>query len=260
MAKKSFPFNDYRTTSVAKQTPSMRLNVDVVAYQYKEIPHKFLTVNLEGSNVMAGDLTYDADDKKGYYLHQSSVVISVDSDEYVLRKDSPGTTIGSSETTSSSQLALNLTTGTFGDVPTTGVSGGITIGTSYTENLSDFRVLNKSNDSVATHLYRMAATRDGSPYNKPEDLVDTSAKGQWEGDPLFGVPEIAISNMPIISQAIYYSRGEKAPDVTLTVEVEATLMYVEKTFKVFEVQIDTKSVQWRQDFKWALPMSRIVPD
>lgn len=261
MTKENFSFNDYRKISLDSQTPAIRLNTEASVYQYKEIPHKFLAVDLQGSNIMAGsELTYDQDDKRGWYLHEVQVSISLGAPEYVLRADSPGTTMGSSETTSSAQLSLDLTLGTFGDVPTTGASGGITIGDSYTENLTDFRVINTSDDATAAHTYRMAATKDGSRYDKPEDLVDDSTKGQLEGTPLFGVPEIAIANLPIISQAVYFTRDTKAPDVTLAISITAKLVYVEKTFEVFVTDIKTRTKTWREGFSYLIPASKIVPN
>jgi len=251
---------EVRTEKLGNQIAQLRGNVEVVIYEFKEIPNKFVTINLAGTTIEAGDLEYDQDDKRGYFLSECQVDITADGSQYFLQKDAPGTSEGAYQFTTTCQLALNITAGTFGDVPTTGIGGSIAIGQSSTQDLSDFRTINKSEGPTARHIYRMAATADGTPYDKPEDLVDTSVKGQFEGDPLYHVPQLATANLGIPSQAIFVSHQPGAGDLRIHLDFDATLLYVEKTWEFAVVKVETKTVHWRQNFSFLIPAAAVVGD
>jgi hypothetical protein len=262
MAKETFyPVQgEKRTRNTEGQVSRIRANVEVGVYEFKEIPHKFVTVNLAGSNIAAGQLAYDQKDKRGFYLHQLKVLISTDSEEYYIQKDAPGTSEGRSQFTTTCQLGINLQAGTFGDVPTTGVGGTFSIGESITQDLSDFRTVNDSTERVAQHIYHMSATKDGTPYTKPEDLLDTTIEGQLTGTPLHSVPYLAIDNFGIPSQAIYVSHKPGAGDLQMNITMESTLMYVEKTNEVFVAYVSEKPITWHEDFNFTISASKVIAD
>jgi hypothetical protein len=260
MGQKDILVNDHVEQSLDAQAPSIRVNGKVTIAQYKEVPHTVLAVSMEGTNVAAdhrGVLSHDEKDRRGFYLHQLDIALSVDSGDYYIESDSPVTTMGGGEMTSSAQIQLDLSAGTFGPVPTTGVSGGIVIGSSFSEVLSDFKVVNTSEGAVAQHSYRMASTKEGKAYETPRDLVDLSAAGQWQGSPLFEVPDLAKANLPLISQVIFVSREPQFADLNLHVAMTAHLVYVEKTFEVVYVDIQPKTKLWNWSNSYKIPVSEV---
>lgn len=90
----------------------------------------------------------------------------------------------------------------FGSTPTASIGAGLSIGNSFTVNLTDFKVQNLSDSARVHHKYLMASSSGGS-YDDPEGLMDSSAKGQLSGTKLFDVPDLAKYNMPLASQAIF---------------------------------------------------------
>ncbi|WP_214412177.1 hypothetical protein [Sphaerisporangium fuscum] len=264
MAQKNVTFNDFQELVIDRQKAALRLNGGVTITNFKKIPNTFISVGLSGTTVAAdhnGEMTYDSDDKKGYYLDRFEVNVLLDSPDYYVSTDAPTTTMGSGATTSSAQLALNLSAGTFGPVPTTGIGEGVAIGESFTANLTDWRVENHSENNAVRHVYYMAACGGGAhAYNRPEDLVDTSFEGGFKGAPLLAVPHLSIANMPLIDTGIFVSREQQLSDVTLRIVMRAHFVYVEKTFELFVVKIDTKGRTWTYEYDVKLPVSQVVPD
>jgi hypothetical protein len=263
VGQKEISFNHFHEHTIERQTAALRFNAKVTMARFREVPNTFVTVSLQGTNIAAdhkGNLTYNQKDIRGYYLHALDVSFKINSDAYHINQDAPVTSMGSGATTSTAQLQVDVNAGTFGPEPTTGVGAGVAIGSSFTQNLSDFRVVNNSEETVVQHTYRMAATRQGKAYDRPEDLADMSVGGQWQGAPLLEVPELAISNLPVISQAIFVSREPEGADLVLDVAFKAHFMRVEKTFEVVVVDLKTDEQTWKWGSSYKLPVSTVEAD
>jgi len=259
MTDKTFRFNDYHSIALEKQKVGFRLNATATVTQLEEFDNTFIAVSMEGTDVAASDngrMTWDKDDKRGFYLERVDIGISIDDPSYYVAVDSPATTMGSESTTSSSQLDLNVNAGTFGPVPTGGVAAGVAIGTSFSVSLNDWRTENNSRNAVIMHSLAMAAS-EGAPYESAEDLLDTSVGGQFKGTPLYKVPHISIANLPVLSSGIFVSKGKQYRDTVLSIGVTVRLASVEKTFEVVETKLDTSSAQKDFKLRYPLPISLV---
>ncbi|WP_413755179.1 hypothetical protein [Streptomyces sp. MMBL 11-3] len=253
MAQETTSFARYDKKGYESQVAALRLNGEAVVTNIKSMKRTFLSVSLEGSNVAAGidgTMQYDKDDLRGYYCDQVDVTMSLDSSAFTLRTDSPQTTSGVSSVTSSSQFQLDVNAGTFGPVPTTGVSTGLVIGTSFSRSLEDWKAVNLSDGKRMNQSYRMAAS-EGAAYETPTDLIDMSAKGQIEGCPLFHVPDLSLANMPLMSTGIFATDKILGPStVNLTVTVTGHFVRIEKTFELFVVKPDVIRKPWTWTYKF----------
>ncbi|MFE7036776.1 hypothetical protein ACFU9Y_41435 [Streptomyces sp. NPDC057621] len=258
MAQETTSFAKYEKKGYESQVAALRLNGEAVVTNIKSMKRTFLSVSLEGSNVAAsidGTMQYDKDDLRGYFCDQVDVTMSLDNPAFTLRTDSPQTTSGVSSVTSSSQFQLDVSTGTFGPVPTTGASAGLVIGTSFSRSLEDWKAVNLSTATSIKQSYRMAAS-EGAAYETPTDLIDMSAKGQLEGCPLFHVPDLSLANMPLMSTAIFASEKLQGPSrPNLTVTVTGHFVRIEKTFEFFVVKPDVlrKPWTWQYTFPVTVP-------
>ncbi|TDC38407.1 hypothetical protein [Micromonospora sp. KC213] len=261
MSDKSFPLDAYKEQPIADQVAALRLRLNATVTQLEEFRNNtFISIDFQGTDVAAGrggKMSHDKKDKRGYYLEGVDISIRLDSPHYYVKIDGPQTTMDAATISSSSQLDLNLSLGTFGPVPTTGASTGMVIGSAFSSTIEDWRVENISDDVAIQHNYRMAACGDGARYNQPKDLVDMSAGGQMSGAPLHEVPHISIANMPLVSSGIFVSRSKQVSDVKLLVDATAHLAYVEKTFEVFDVKIKTKTERVTWSFVHLIPVSEV---
>jgi len=255
MAQETTSFEEYDKKTYEWQVAALRLNGSAVVTNLKNMKRTFISVSLEGSNVAAsldGKLIYDKDDKRGYFCDQIDVELSIGS-PYKIGIDSPQTTMGSESTSTSSQWQLDVNAGTFGPVPTTGVSGGIVIGSSFSKGLQDWKVVNTSTNDVIRHSYRMAAS-ERAAYEQPSDLVDQTASGQFQGCPLYHVPDISVANMPLLTTGIFVSdRLQDRSRVNLQVKVTGHFVRVEKTFEFFVVDIETLRKPWT--WQYSVPVT-----
>lgn len=262
MGHKTYYFNhSYSDALPGGQTAAVRLNAQVDVYDFATIPKKFISVSLAGSNVAAatsGSLGTDRDDKRGYFTESAVVTVSLSGDRFAIEQDSPSTTMGQEATSSTTSIGVNVSAGTFGDTPTANVGGGVTIGSSFSRNLTDFRVVNNSDDSRLSHRYVLAAS-SGGKYDEPKDLLDLSVGGQFTGACLFKLPPIAVSNLPLASQVIFIGDADAGVDAgeeqTLSISIQHNLREIEKTFQVFAVTMDSWARSWTSTLTEAIPMA-----
>lgn len=242
------------------QTPYLRLNGKWNVYDFTDenssFPQTFLSIVLEGGAIAAdvtGKMTNNRDDKRGYYTESAQVTMSLEDRNASLYADGPQTTTGSSATTSSTAIGVNVGAGTFAAMPTTSASFGLTIGSSFTRDLSDFKVQNNSTLQQLVHNYQLATTTGGT-YNSANDLPDTSSGGYFKGCPLFRLPDLAVSNLPIMSQGIWIVDSKKAIDTAVNIHVVHHLVRVEKTFEFSKVKLNIQRYTITRDYRLPIPM------
>jgi hypothetical protein len=252
--------SDYRKREFPDgQFCAIRLNADVVARQYTNINYTFINVGMDGSNFAASDngqLAKNQSDIRGWFMEEVEVEVTLSDPSFKLVQDSPATSMGSSSTTSSTGLSFDEGLGTFGPTPTMNVGVGLNIGWSFTRSLSDIAIVNRSTLTCVSHKYRLASSRGGS-YSSPQDLLDRSPAGVAQGVPLFEIPDIAISNMPIITQAIL-SGPQTNRELDVQFIVRGRLRKIEKTFQVFTVQGESAEGTVIEAFKITVPLSRFA--
>jgi len=264
MGKETVYLNDeyrYGTAKLDGQTPRIRLNAEIGAYSFSNIPYTFVAVSLKGSTVAAsqfGKLVFNRPDLKGWFTEEVIVDMHLTDERAVIQQDSPPTTQGVGTVTSSTGLSINENLGTLGPIPTTGVGVGVTIGTSFSASVEDFRTVNDSSNQHVVHSYQLASTSGGA-FHSPSDLVDTSGAGQFQGTPLLDPPRLSISNLPLLSQVIFLVPLQVQSTV-LIIEIKQKLLKVEKTFQVFTTQVDSKSLTWSHQWQQPLPLLKIKSD
>ena len=248
--------------TVESQNGEIRLNAKFQLYVYRTTlsapAQKFLLVSLEGSEVKPtqDSLVKDQDDIRGWFTEDVTVGIGFDNaapGEIVVSKDAPDTT---SETGSvSSSVSLNFSGGFFGDQATG--TAGLAISNSFSASLSDFSIINRSTDSAVLHEMYLSMTREGHPYRNPKDLVDMTAGGQFTGCLLFHLPDRAVSNLPLASQALFWAQNQLDQDRTLRITITQRLRKVEKTFKLFTVEVSDWSATKTGSWAFSIPFSQV---
>ena len=161
---------------------------------------KFVHISLKGTTMSAGRrgiLDIDKNTTRGFFLEKASVEFFPGGLSMV--SNGPNTTSGSGSTTSTSGVDLGTGVGVSKDGPSMSLSGGMSFGQSYSENLTDFVIVNTGGSRDLRHDYKLAMA-SGKKYTKPHDLVVDRV---FKGIQLHELPSLAKNNLPIISQATY---------------------------------------------------------
>lgn len=251
-------FHNSWTSKIEGQTAQIRLSGAYNAYKVWGSKDTYVSVHLDGTAVAASsnaEMQLNRTDKKGYFTQLAEVEMSLSDPRFTLFRDAPSTTMGQASTSSSTSFNVNESLGNFGPVPVGNIGGGFSVGWSFSRNLTDFAIVNKSSPQKAFHKYRLTASK-GAPYERPNDLVDVTVAGQFQGTPLYDLPDIAIANLPLISQAVFVG-PEDAGDVDLQILIRLGLCQVEKTFQLFRVEIQNWTIQRSFAHSVHVPVSQI---
>lgn len=223
------PLSEFRQVDFeGGQRGHIKLRAEVRAVQAERTPNTFVHVNIDGSAVAAssnGTMTHDDRRTRGHFLERVDVRIALGHEAFTLYQDNPHTTSGSSSTSSSTSMGIDLSTGFFGPTGTGNASFSYSIGTSFSRALNDFRVSNISGDRKLYHDYLLESA--GGLYNNYRDLwpggTATDIESFFLGDlstiELRNPPHLSISNLPLISQAIFVG-----PKVNEDIELEVALV------------------------------------
>ena len=234
--------NEDRTYAVGEKTGEVRLNAEFSMFVYKPTMNapsgRFLLVSLAGTSVSPtkDHMEKDQTDIRGFFTESVDLQMGFDEVEHSIsiRQDSPETTGSTGSVTSSISTSFNG--GFFGSDLTGGA--GLSISNSISASLQDFSIINHSDNHRAHHIYQMTMTKEGSPYETPNDLLDMSTSGQLSGCPLFHLSPRAQSNLPIVSQVLFWTPQEITDTRTLGITITHVTRKVEKTFKVFSVDVN----------------------
>lgn len=247
---------------VGSKQGEVRLNVDLSMYvyqpTYKDPPGRFLLVSLSGTEVKPtqDNMEKDQTDIRGFFTEEVDVTIGFEdslSDGLILKQDSPDTTAQTGSVTSSISLSFNA--GFFGTDLTAGA--GLSISNSISASLSDFSIINRSNNTIARHSYAMSMVQEGARYTGPGDLPDMSAAGQFQGCPLYHIPARASSNLPILSQALFWTPQELNEMRHLLISVTHVTRKVEKTFQFFTLNVQNWKNSTVHNFEVPVDFSKV---
>ncbi|NDY90392.1 hypothetical protein [Ideonella livida] len=161
--------------------------------------------------------------------------------KFELRQCSPGTTIVSSELTSSTNWNFDLSAGTFGTSPTVNGGVGFNIGQTISAQLPGLKVTDLHDQQRMFHRYELGTLRDGHAYNSHDDLYDSGAF--FQGYPLREFTDIATSNWPLISQAIFVCRDKTVRRMRVMARMTGNVAVAQSGFTVFRADI---AVQQRE--------------
>jgi hypothetical protein len=218
---------------VGGQAPQARLRAKFQLYSYRvdDKPgtprEKFVLVALDGSTVHPGTMLFNQADKRGFYTESVQVTMRfLDSSALVIRDDQPKAS--EEDGSVSNSISLSLGGGFFGETPTG--SAGASIGNTITESLPDFEFVNDTVGDTVNHTARLRLVGKNA-YRHPPDLVDPSSLT----DVLSDLPPRAVSNMPLISQALFHAPNGLTTSETLRIELTHRLMCVEKTLAPWEL-------------------------
>ncbi len=240
-SSKTYPFITVNQTlelaesDMNPQVGHIDLNINITPSVYEGIVNKYLLFSFQGSKVAAsnnGELKDNESARRGWFLEQVEVQINPEAayaNAFAMAQDAPTTTSDAKSVTSSVGLSISGSVGAFGKTPTANVSAGLSINNSFTEQLEDFKINNISTNAEMKHEYYMASS-SGAPYSEPLDLVNNTVTGQLKGDPLYEVPDLAICNFPLASQAIFMTTGseELTDKVVFEIYITAVLRYIHK--------------------------------
>lgn len=253
--------NEDKKYPVGEKTGEVRLNAEftLYAYQpdYKDPVGRFLLVSLTGTSVAPtqDEMERNALDIRGFFTESVEISMAFqNTDGLVIKQDSPETTPEAGSVTSS--VSQNFNGGFFGADLTAGA--GLSIGNSVTASLQDFSVINHSDNTVVRHTYKMAMSRGGDRYDVPTDLLDLSAGGQFLGAPLHELSARATSNLPIVSQVLFWTPRDLKETRKLAISITHVTRKVEKTFKLFSVDVENWSGHNISKFEFDINFGRVV--
>jgi hypothetical protein len=221
-----------QTVLIGGQTPNIHLRPTITGYTYRERPtaerQVFALVDLNDTTLSPGRLTWNKDDKRGWFTDRIEVRMGFEDDPNLLvRSDAPQTTAVNGSISSGTSDSYSI--GLFGETPTGNIGGSISAGVS--QSVPDFEIINTSGDTeppvTAIHTYRLRLA-DGAGYHHPPDLVDTSYPGLGS---VRALPPRATSNFPIVSSALFKSSVNIEATRRLAIEVDHRIVRVEKTYK-----------------------------
>lgn len=255
------------------QKSELGLVVHVIMAKASDTDPITIWVSLENSSVSSGRMTYDEAWEKGYYQDQVEVEMWLEDLKGNARTDmrriadGPKTANGSGSTSSAISFSFsgsgNL--GFFGGTPTGGASAsvGATESHSFSQNLTDFKVINYSDQYRAKHTYKMAES-SGAKYDKAIDLVP---KGDaigfteaFKGIQLYSPPDIATSNLSLLSQCVWQARDNREIKEDLNLKIRVTQKTVKVTGSNNFFTVDASSSGYKIDFGHSerLPLSQLV--
>jgi hypothetical protein len=125
---------------------------------------------------------------------------------------------------------------------------GITNSHSFSKNLSDFKAINYSDQRLIKHSYKMSESSGGA-YEKANDLVpkgsDIGFFEAFEGIKLHRPPDLATSNLPIISQAVWQSVSSREYRETIYAVIKVTqrVMLVEGRNDFVKVHAESSGIK-----------------
>ncbi|WP_326523919.1 hypothetical protein [Sphingomonas sp.] len=219
-------------------------------------------VSLEDSIISSGGMLFDRNDKRGYFQDQIVVEMFLTSDGQTPRSDfrrvsdGPQTVNGSGATSSSVSVSFSVSgsvnAGFFGGTPTGGGSVGASLGVtnshSFSRNLADFKAVNTSTQTLIQHTYKMSQS-SGAAYDSANDLVP---KGDaigffdaFKGIVLYNPPDLATSNLPLISQAVWQATSNREYDETIGVAIKVTqrVVMAEGSNNFVEVHAESSGIK-----------------
>ena len=254
------PLTGYREQTWADISGKQKANIKLTVKPELTIGPsgtRYLHIDLSGSIVSAstsGNLAFDDKQNRGYYLEKTYTIISPYSSQIKVFKAADISPTESGQVTSSTSTTLSLTgsekTG-IGDKGPSGEIGGSlgyskTVGETYTRNILGFTPLapRVTNSNQVTNDYKLTGVRSGGsgglkPYAKWVDISDRDRyESFWDGfgsffdttawspNSLNGLPDVAKSGLPIISQAIFYADENFRDRVKFYVGINAVLRKV----------------------------------
>lgn len=169
------------------------------------------------SNVQSGSMMVDNSNDK-YWFTKSAHVQIESGPGLTLVMEGPGTT-AINETVSSS---INFGAGFFGDAPT--VNGGYS--SSISKSIQDFAVIDQSqlDKGQVDHLYHLAATPDAGAFTTDKDAFT------WDDNPS-EPPDLAKSNLPMISEGFWVCDEGFAGKSSFTISVTHVLLALDESAK-----------------------------
>lgn len=211
-------------------------------------------VSLEDSVISSGPMFYNQHDKRGYFQDRIDVEMFLSDnrkdprDDFRRASDGPQTVNGSGATSSSVSVSFSVSgsanAGFFGDTPTGGAGGsaslGVTNSHSFSRNLSDFKAVNTSGQFRIKHHYKMSESTGGA-YLSAHDLVphgdDIGFLEALRKIELYHPPDLATSNLPLISQAAWQATSNREYDeqIHAVIKVTQRVVQVEGTNTVTRV-------------------------
>lgn len=213
------------------QTLTGRVNIAVQAQSITYRPpdaeqenteRRIVHVDLDGTVMGAGrGKVLNDPDMKGFFVEAIRYQVWLQSTAdapnpakafsgWRIEKESPSTSNMTGSVSSSIHWGLNASTGMFGDTPTANAGGSFGVSSSHSHTLNDFTFLQHSTSTILDQEIRMSMCGDGTPYSTRDDLVDMG--GYFDllhPHILRPLPGLAISNVPVVGQAVFMNHVDE---------------------------------------------------
>ena len=210
------------------------LNLDVKIGKASTEDPITIWASLEESSITSGGLLQDRNDRRGWFQDRVEVTMQLEKHPELHRiADGPKTQNGTAHTSSSVSFSFGESAngGFFGGDPMGGVAVnvGVSSSHSFSRDLTEFKVVNNSDIHTIRHEYRMSASSGGA-YEHPTDIVpsadDIGFTDSFRGIHLYSPPDLAVNNMPLLSQAVWQANHNNPVDesIMLTIQLKQHLV------------------------------------
>lgn len=226
---KNFGYDDL-AQNLDGQKPDIDLSVAVRLQSASNWANRYLSVALTGTNVSADGehnpprMAHDDGSHRGWYTESVLVTMWLSDSSLFRKNDGPVTTGSSVTVTSGTSESIGANAGMFGDVPTAGIQGGISLSKSFSQSIPDFSIINNSNSTRISQFFHLSSSSAGHYHNgfslKKQD-------GPLKQPHFVGLPDKAKAGLAIDSQAIWATPDASyAKKLSLHIALEHTLVKV----------------------------------
>ncbi|MEM6375604.1 MAG: hypothetical protein AAF686_05145 [Pseudomonadota bacterium] len=192
--------------------------------------------DLENSEYGAPTGLLDKNDYRGFYVewlhvsmwlqtHGEAADPKKPAPHWLIMREAPNTTNQTGSITSSISYGFDASAGAMADMPTANFGGHIGVSSSHSHTLTDFTFMQHSTAQVVNHEVNMTMTDDGEPYKHASDLIN-----QWQspfvGIRLRDIPNMAKSNVPLVSQGVWMNNSPAGLVDKLTFHVAVTPLWL----------------------------------
>lgn len=236
------------------QTPQVFLALSTNIGTYNS--QRYVNISTGGSRVAAsktGNMNWDQQDIRGYYLEYADVLIECLTPGFTLPSYAPHTTQSEGSVSSTSGVDLSMGA-SLSKEPSLSINQGVNFGMTYSSNLKAFTAQDNSTGNTVKTRYKLSSTNvsetwsnpkgGDAPYSSSQDLIRMDAAGQFSGTPLNYLPDLAKSNMPLATIGTFKAPNNYKGKAVFKVTIKMHLCKVEKTNNFFTVDRKTRTLDY----------------
>lgn len=236
-----------QTGNLAGQQRDVRVNLALMLQSFHGIGNKFLSASMEGTTIAASDtgrMARDNSEHRGWFTYKAVAKMTLDwsgipkgplGSVVYIKKDAPATTTCRGSVSSNSEYSVGGNLGGMAGSPMGGINASYSTGTSFSKQISGFKIINNSDDLTMDHTYHL----DQFGGREFHDAMSLNHSTIFKHNLYSLDNDQAISNLPIVSQCTWATRKSSFADtlfLEVTVEHWMVNIFAITGIEKFEVQ------------------------